>query len=42
MTLKLIRATLELKQKALDYKKDHFDNKETIINGSELFDKTDS
>lgn len=42
MDIKLIRPTLELKSRALDYRKEHFDNGEFIINGSELFDKTDS
>lgn len=42
MKLSLVRPTLELKEKALDYKKEHFDNNEMIINGSELLDKIDS
>ena len=42
MKLILVRPTLELKQKALDYRQEHFDNNEMIINGSELLDKTDS
>lgn len=42
MNIKLLRPTIELKEKALEYRQEHFDNNELIINGSELFDKTDS
>ena len=42
MKLTLVRPTLELKEKALDYRQEHFDNNEMVINGSELLDKTDS
>lgn len=42
MNIKLVRPTLELKSKALDYRQEHFDHNELIINGSELFDKIDS
>lgn len=42
MKLKLVRPTIELKQAALEYRQEHFANGETIINGSELLDKTDS
>ena len=42
MKLTLVRPTLELKEKALDYRQEHFDNNEMIINGSELLDKMDS
>lgn len=42
MDLILVRPTMELKEKALDYRQEHFDNGEKIINGSELLDKTDS
>lgn len=38
----LVRPTLKLKEKALQYRQEHFDNGENIINGSELFDKTDA
>ena len=38
----LVRPTIEMKQKALEYRKEHFDNGEMIINGSELFDKIES
>lgn len=40
--IRLIRPTLELKEKALAYRQEHFDNGEYIINGSELLDKTES
>lgn len=42
MDIKLVVPTMELKEKALDYRKEHFDNNESIIDGSELFDKIDS
>ncbi len=42
MKLTLVRPTLEMKESALDYRKEYFDNNEMIINGSELLDKTDS
>lgn len=42
MPIRLIRPTAELKAQALDYRQEHFDNNEMIINGSELLDKTDS
>lgn len=42
MTIKLIRPTLEWKEKALEYRAEHFNHGEMIINGSELLDKTDS
>ena len=42
MKLTLVRPTLEFKSKALDYRQEHFDNNEMVINGSELLDKTDS
>lgn len=38
----LVRPTIEMKEKALDYRQEHFDNGERIINGSELLDKTES
>lgn len=40
--IRLVRPTLELKEKALNYRQEHFDNGELIINGSELLDKTES
>lgn len=42
MNLKLVKPTLEWKEEALKYRQEHFDNNETIINGSELLDKTES
>ena len=39
--IKLIRPSKELKEKALAFKKEFFDNNESVINGSELLDKTD-
>ncbi len=42
MKLTLVRPTLDLKEKALEYRQEHFDNNEMVINGSELLDKTDS
>lgn len=41
-TITLVRPTIEMKQKALEYRQEHFDNGEMIINGSELFDKIES
>ena len=38
----LVRPTLELKEKALEYRREHFQHGEKIIYGSELFDKTES
>ncbi len=38
----LVRPTLELKEKALEYRREHFQHEEKIIYGSELFDKTES
>ncbi len=40
--IRLVRPTLEYKEKALAYRQEHFDNGENIINGSELLDKTES
>lgn len=38
----LVRPTLEWKERALAYRKEHFQQGEMIICGSELFDKTES
>ncbi len=38
----LVRPTSGLKEKALDYRKEHFQHGEKIIYGSGLFDKTES
>lgn len=40
--IRLVRPTFELKEKAMEFRQEFFDNNETIINGSELFDKMDS
>ena len=42
MMLKLVRPTLEMKQAALDFKQEFFDNGEKIINGSEMLDNIDN
>ena len=42
MDIKLVRPTLKHKVMALEYRKEHFDNGESTINGSELLDKTES
>ena len=39
--INLVRPSIELKQQALEYRKEHFDFGETVIHGSELFDKID-
>lgn len=41
MDISLVRPTIDLKEKALDYRQEHFDYGEKIINGSELFDQTE-
>lgn len=41
MAIRLIRPARELKEKAMDFRQEFFDNNEMIINGSELLDKTD-
>ena len=35
----LVRPTKEHKEKALEYRQEHFNNGELVINGSELLDK---
>lgn len=42
MKIELVRPTIELKEKAIEYRQEHFKHGELIINGSELFDKIDS
>ena len=37
--IRLVKPTLELKKEALEYRQEHFDFGEQVINGSELFDK---
>ena len=39
--IKLVRPSKELKEKALAFRKEFFDNNESTINGSELLDKTE-
>lgn len=39
--IKLVRPSKELKEKALAFKKEFFDNNESVINGSELLDNTE-
>lgn len=40
--INLVRPTLELKEKALSYREEHYRHGEKVIYGSELFDKTES
>lgn len=42
MKIRLVRPNIELKDKAIEFRQEFFDNKEMIINGSELLDKTES
>ncbi len=42
MNIKLVEPTIQLKEKALEYRKEHFDFHEYVINGSEMFDKMDT
>lgn len=42
MDIELVRPDSGWKNEAMDYRQEHFDNKEFVINGSELLDKTDS
>lgn len=42
LMLKLVRPTIEMKQAALDFKQEFFDNGEQVINGSEMLDNMDS
>ena len=37
--IRLVKPILELKDQALEYRQEHFDFGEQVINGSELFDK---
>lgn len=41
MKIRLVRPTKQLKEQAIKFRQEFFDNHETVINGSELFDKTD-
>ena len=40
--IKLIRPTKELKEQALDFRQEFFDNGEKVINGSDLLDQTEN
>ncbi len=40
--IKLVEPSIQLKEKALAYRKEHFDAGEKVINGSELLDKTEN
>lgn len=42
MRIRLVKPTIELKEKAIEFRQEFFDNNEMIINGSELLDKTSS
>lgn len=42
MAIRLVRPTLKLKDAALAFRQEFFDNGETVINGSELFDEIES
>lgn len=42
MNITLIRPTADMKAAALEYRQEHFDCGENVINGSELFDQTES
>lgn len=42
MMLKLVRPTISMKQAALDFKQEFFDNGEKVINGGEMLDNMDS
>ena len=41
MEIRLVRPTEQLKEQAIKFKQEFFDNHEMVINGSELFDKID-
>ncbi len=42
MTIRLVRPTIGHKEQAINYRQEHFDFGERIINGSELWDQTES
>ncbi len=42
MNIKLVNPTLQLKEKALEYRQEHFNSNEFVINGSEMLDKMKS
>ncbi len=39
--IQLVRPTEAMKEKAIEFRQEFFDHGESVINGSELFDKTD-
>ena len=41
MKIRLVRPMEQLKKQAINFRQEFFDNHETVINGSELLDKTD-
>lgn len=41
MKIRLVRPTEQLKEQAINFRQEFFDNHEMLINGSELLDKTD-
>lgn len=42
MNIKLVEPIIQLKEKALEYRQEHFNSNEFVINGSEMFDKMKS
>ncbi|MBR5798871.1 MAG: GNAT family N-acetyltransferase [Lachnospiraceae bacterium] len=42
MTIRLVRPTIDHKEQAVNYRQEHFDFGERIINGSELWDQTEN
>lgn len=42
MNISLVRPTIDHKEKALDFRKEFFDNNERVINGSEMLDNIES
>lgn len=42
MRIRLVRPVIELKNSAIAFRQEFFDHGESVINGSELFDKTES
>ena len=41
MKIRLVRPTEQLKEQAINFRQEFFDNHEMVINGSELLDKID-
>ena len=42
MKIRLVRPTEQLKEQAIKFRQEFFDNHEMVINGSELLDQTES